>query len=51
MSGRRAWLRASGVPDASFAGQQDTLLGVRGESAVIAAIWRCWSSLFSEHHF
>ena len=44
----RSSATAEDLPDASFAGQQDTLLGVRGEAAVIAAIRRCWSSLFSE---
>ncbi len=44
----RSSATAEDLPDASFAGQQDTLLGVRGESAVLAAIRRCWASLFSE---
>lgn len=44
----RSSATAEDLPDASFAGQQDTLLGVRGEAAVIAAIRRCWASLFSE---
>ena len=34
--------------DASFAGQQETILGVRGEEEVYAAIVRCWESLHSE---
>jgi len=33
---------------ASFAGQQETILGVEGEQAVCAAIARCWASLDSE---
>jgi pyruvate,water dikinase len=44
----RSSATAEDLPDASFAGQQDTLLGVRGEAAVLAAIRRCWASLFSE---
>jgi pyruvate,water dikinase len=32
----------------SFAGQQETILGVRGEEEVCAAITRCWESLHSE---
>lgn len=44
----RSSATAEDLPDASFAGQQDTLLGVRGEAAVVAAIRRCWASLFSE---
>jgi phosphohistidine swiveling domain-containing protein len=33
---------------ASFAGQQETILGVQGEADVCAAIARCWESLHSE---
>lgn len=33
---------------ASFAGQQDTYLNVRGSDAVMAAVRRCWASFFSE---
>src|SRR6185437_8670293 len=32
----------------SFAGQQETILGVRGEADVCAAVARCWQSLHSE---
>jgi pyruvate,water dikinase len=32
----------------SFAGQQETILGVTGEAAVLDAIARCWASLDSE---
>jgi pyruvate,water dikinase len=31
--------------EASFAGQQETFLGVRGERAVCDAVGRCWASL------
>lgn len=34
--------------EASFAGQQETILGVEGADAVIEAVERCWRSLFSE---
>lgn len=44
----RSSATAEDLPDASFAGQQDTLLGVRGEVGLIAAVRRCWSSLFSD---
>lgn len=44
----RSSATAEDLPDASFAGQQDTLLGVRGEAGLIAAVRRCWSSLFSD---
>jgi phosphoenolpyruvate synthase/pyruvate phosphate dikinase len=33
--------------EASFAGQQDTILGLRGASAVRTAVVRCWASLFT----
>ena len=36
------------LPEASFAGQHDSFLNVRGNDAVIAAVKRCWLSLFSE---
>src|SRR4051794_21166672 len=32
----------------SFAGQQETILGVDGEAAVLEAVARCWESLDSE---
>lgn len=44
----RSSATAEDLPDASFAGQQDTLLGVRGAEAVVAAIRACWASLFTE---
>lgn len=44
-------VRSSGVREdlegASFAGQYETVLGVRGEAALLAAIRRCWASTFS----
>jgi len=33
---------------ASFAGQQDTFLNVRGSAAVLASMRQCWASFFSE---
>jgi pyruvate,water dikinase len=33
---------------ASFAGQQDTLLDVEGEAALLDAVRRCWASLWNE---
>lgn len=44
----RSSATAEDLPDASFAGQQDTILGVQGEAGLIAAVRRCWSSLFSD---
>ena len=35
------------MPEASFAGQQDTLLNVRGIEAVLAAVRSCWASLWN----
>ena len=34
-------------PGASFAGQQATLLNVRGEDKLLDAVRRCWASLWS----
>lgn len=44
----RSSATAEDLPDASFAGQQDTYLNVRGETAVLDAIRRCWASLFTD---
>jgi pyruvate,water dikinase len=35
-------------PDASFAGEHDTYLWVRGGDAVAAHVMRCWASLFTD---
>src|SRR6266699_3009405 len=32
------------LPDASFAGQQDTYLNVKGEDALVHYVQKCWSS-------
>jgi pyruvate,water dikinase len=44
----RSSATAEDAADTSFAGQQETILGVEGESAVVAAVERCWRSLFAE---
>ncbi|GAA3738866.1 pyruvate,water dikinase [Spinactinospora alkalitolerans] len=44
----RSSATAEDLPDASFAGQQDTFLDVRGEREVVEAVRRCWDSLDSE---
>jgi len=44
----RSSATAEDAADTSFAGQQETILGVEGEDALIAAIERCWRSLFTE---
>ena len=35
------------LPDASFAGQQDTFLNVQGDKNLLRAIRDCWASLWS----
>jgi phosphohistidine swiveling domain-containing protein len=44
----RSSATAEDAADTSFAGQQETILGVEGEEALAAAIERCWRSLFTE---
>lgn len=44
----RSSATAEDLPDASFAGQQETLLNVRGEEALIAACRTCYASLFTD---
>jgi phosphohistidine swiveling domain-containing protein len=44
----RSSATAEDLPDASFAGQQDTYLNVRGEEALITAVRDCWISLFTD---
>lgn len=43
----RSSATAEDLPDASFAGQQDTYLNIRGVDAVLDAVRRCWSSLWT----
>jgi pyruvate,water dikinase len=43
----RSSATAEDLAGASFAGQQDTYLNVRGEGALLEAIKRCWSSLWT----
>ena len=44
----RSSATAEDQPDASFAGQQDTFLWVRGEDDVVNSVVRCWASLFTD---
>ncbi len=44
----RSSATAEDLPDASFAGQQDSFLNVQGEQKLLAAIRRCWASLFTD---
>ena len=43
----RSSATAEDLPDASFAGQQETYLHVQSEHDVLTAIRRCWSSLWT----
>ena len=43
----RSSATAEDMPDASFAGQQDTYLWVVGEDQVVEKVRACWASLFS----
>src|SRR5436309_2509262 len=43
----RSSATAEDLPGASFAGQQDTYLNVRGEAALVEAVKRCFASLFT----
>ena len=43
----RSSATAEDLPDASFAGQQETFLNVRGEHIVLASCRRCFASLFT----
>ena len=43
----RSSATAEDLPGASFAGQQESYLNVRGEAALLDAIKRCWSSLWT----
>ncbi|MEM0093394.1 MAG: phosphoenolpyruvate synthase [Thermofilum sp.] len=43
----RSSATAEDLPDASFAGQQETYLNVKGEDEVVEKVKKCWSSLFT----
>ena len=43
----RSSATAEDLPDASFAGQQETFLNIRGDTALIDACKRCFASLFT----
>ncbi|MEI8002991.1 MAG: phosphoenolpyruvate synthase [Methanothrix sp.] len=42
----RSSATAEDLPDASFAGQQDTFLNMRGAEDVFNAVRKCWASLY-----
>jgi pyruvate,water dikinase len=44
----RSSATAEDLPEASFAGQQETYLGVRGPDEVVRACRRCFASLFTD---
>jgi rifampicin phosphotransferase len=44
----RSSATAEDLPGATFAGQQDTYLNVVGEEALLDAVRRCWSSLWTD---
>jgi pyruvate,water dikinase len=44
----RSSATAEDLPDASFAGQQETYLNVRGQAALLEACRRCYASLFTD---
>jgi len=43
----RSSATAEDLPDASFAGQQETFLNVKGPNDLIGKVVKCWSSLFT----
>lgn len=44
----RSSATAEDLPTASFAGQQDTYLNLRGREAILNHIKKCWASLFTD---
>jgi pyruvate,water dikinase len=44
----RSSATAEDLPGASFAGQQDSFLWVRGADAVVESTLKCWASLFTD---
>jgi len=43
----RSSATAEDLPGASFAGQQDTYLNIKGEKELLESVRKCWSSLFT----
>lgn len=44
----RSSATAEDLPDASFAGQQETYLNIEGAAGVLKAVQECWASLFTD---
>ena len=42
----RSSATAEDLPDASFAGQQETFLNIKGEKNLLDAVQKCWASLY-----
>ena len=42
----RSSATAEDLPDASFAGQQETYLNIKGEKNLLSAVQKCWASLY-----
>jgi pyruvate,water dikinase len=43
----RSSATAEDLPDASFAGQQETYLNIRGKESLLDAVKKCWASLWT----
>lgn len=43
----RSSATAEDLPNASFAGQQETFLNIKGEASVVQHVRKCWASLFT----
>ena len=43
----RSSATAEDLPEASFAGQQDTYLEIKGDNNIIESVQKCWASLFT----
>ncbi len=44
----RSSATAEDLPTASFAGQQDTYLNIKGKDSILKHVSRCWASLFTD---
>jgi pyruvate,water dikinase len=44
----RSSATAEDLPNASFAGQQDTYLNIKGEASILQHVRKCWASLFTD---
>jgi pyruvate,water dikinase len=44
----RSSATAEDLPEAAFAGQQETFLNVQGDQALLEAVQACWASLWTE---